>query len=122
MEVAVDALDRARQRAALGALDFSRVLAQHRRDPGQPERGVDVRLRFAGHDLAALELGQAIFIERQATRQGTHAQLDVVAFRPGEVEQGRTELVLFDHAQIHLNAAPGDDAGFSFTPADHALD
>ena len=59
MEVADHVADRPRQRAALGGLDLAGVLAQHRRDEGQAERGVDLLLGLARDDLAALDLATA---------------------------------------------------------------
>ena len=93
VEVADHAPIGSRQRAALGGLDLARVLAQHRRDERQAERRVDLLLGLAGDDLAALELGERVLVQRQAARERALAQLDVVALRAGEVEQRRAELV-----------------------------
>ena len=118
----ISARNRRRQRAALGGLDLAAVLAQRRRDERQAQRRVDLLLGLAGDDLAALDLGERVLVQRQPARKRAHAQLDVVPLRAGEVQQRGAELVRRDDAQIDLRAAARDDAGLGVAAAEHAID
>jgi hypothetical protein len=98
----VGALDQRRQSARGGGLDLAAVLAQFGRNPGQPERGVDLLLGRARATAPALE--QTVLVELHALCDGQVAQPDVVRLRAGEVHQRRTAACRRDHAQVDLQA------------------
>ena len=60
--------------ALLGGLDLAGVLAQHRRDERQAERGVDLLLGLAGDDAAALDLGERVLVQRPARARARAAR------------------------------------------------
>ncbi|HVR02095.1 MAG TPA: hypothetical protein VMT47_08190 [Polyangia bacterium] len=122
MKIAHDGAYRLRQRARLGGLELAGVLAQHGRDEGQAERGIDLLLGLARDDLAALDGRERVLVEGEAAREGALAQLDVVGLRAREVEQRGAELVGRDDAHVDLNAARRDDAGLRVAAPEHTVD
>ena len=80
------------RQAALGrGFDFAAVLAQLRRNPGQPQRLVDPGFGFAGHPRVVLRAEQAVLAELQPHPHGARAQGDVVLLAAGEILHGRAE-------------------------------
>ena len=88
----------------------------------RPSAAVDLFLGLAGDDLAAFELGQRVLVQRPPAGERALAQLDVVAFRPREVEQRRAELGGCDHADVDLRPAARDDAGLRGAAAQERVD
>ncbi len=111
------------QAAGLGGLDLAGVLAQHRRDEGQPQGGVDLLLGLAGHHRRRPRSGaEGVFVEGQVAGQGPLPQLDVVPLGPREVEAGGAELVGGHDAHVDLGAPAGHHAGLGRTAHQHPVD
>src|SRR5689334_20883005 len=87
VEVAADVaeLDQLRQLALAGSAELSATLAELRLDVGVAEPLVDALLGGAALDIAALDLGDAVLGDGEASPDRVLAQLDVVVLGPGEV-------------------------------------
>lgn len=75
--------------AAQPGRDLAAVLAQRRRYPGQPERGVYGLLRLGGDALAALGVEEPVLGELEALAHRELPGADVVGLGAGEVLQPR---------------------------------
>ena len=99
--------------------DLSDALSHLGRDERQLEGPIDGGFGLGGDHLAGLGVFQTVLIEQQPAIDGPLAQLDVVLFGAGEIEDCRTELIRSDYPQIDLEAGGGENGCLGVTAADH---
>ncbi len=110
MEVAAQVVERHERGQVMcqAGLDLPAVLAQFGLDEGEAERRVDRGFGVSGNAHAVAV--EAVFVELQAGVQRALAQGDVVALRPGEVEEGGAETLRRYRAHVDLHAVRKHDA------------
>ena len=112
-------LQQLRQGVVLGGLDFSLVFAQLRRNEIELELGVNLLFTLAGHRLVVLQIGQAVFAERETHLQGALAQRHVVRLGAGEVLHGRAKRLRRQQPHIHLHPVALPEADLVLALRDH---
>ena len=117
--------DEARKRFFFREREFAAVLAAFRRHVIQAELLENFLFRVAFDEqlrIARLLLGaeQAVFVQPQAALNRALAHDDVVLLAAGEIHQGKRKFRVGHHAQIGLNAAFEQHAGFRFALRDDA--
>ena len=98
----VAGLDEYRQLAARRGFQLAAVLAELRRDPRQPDRGIDGHLRLACDPPVPPE--DAVLADLEALALGHAAHGHVVRLGAGEVVQRGAEAAGVDHPQVDLDA------------------
>lgn len=93
---------RFRECAFLGGGDLAPVFAQHGGDERKAQLVIDLFLTLSGNPV--LTIKKAIFVELPAFPDGPFSQGDVVRFRAGEIEHGRSIAHLGHHPQIDTEA------------------
>ena len=99
------------QPSPLGQLDLALILADLRRDPRQPDRGVDLLFGPAGDAAVVLDGEHAILIDLQALLHRFLPQLDVVILAAGKILQRGAEGFGLHHPHVRLDAGIQHDAG-----------
>ncbi len=72
--------------------------------------------------LFAFQRRQGVFVQREAHVVGAAAQLDVVLFGAGEIEQRRAEAVFLEQAHIDLQAVVEGEADFVLAVRQNLID
>ena len=96
----VAAFDEHGQAALARGIDLATVLAQLRRDPRQPHRGVDVRFGLTRHPRAGRFVEDAVLADLQSAARRHLAQPHVVRLGAREVLQRRAERLGRDDTQV----------------------
>ena len=106
-------------------VDLAAVLAQLRRDPVHPERGVDLLFAGAGELLAA-RLGadavEPVLVQQELALERDPAQADVVLLRAGEVEERCAPRAGRHDAQVDLHPARDQHRRLRVAVREDALD
>ena len=116
-------LDEVGEFVFLGGIDFTPVFAEFGLHVIEAECAVDVGLLvnlgqgFA--EFASLGGTEAVFVQRPAARERAGAHAHIVLFAAGEIIQGEWKLGACDGAEIALDAALEDDAGFCCAVGEH---
>ena len=109
-------LNEVREFMFLGGIDFAPIFAEFRLYGVEIEGAVDVRLLVnLGQGLlefASLGGTEAVFVERPATGESAGAHADIVLFAAGEIIQCEWKLRTGHSAEVALDAALEDHAGF----------
>src|SRR5437867_2379810 len=106
LEVTADVLHlhEMRKPVLAGERDLAAGFAELGGNPVEAELRVDLLLGFAGGPTCALE--EAVLVQLVALLLGDFAEVDVVRFGAGEVQERRAVGVGLHRPQVHLEAAP----------------
>ena len=120
-------LQQTRQLILLAGGELTMVFAQLRLDVRQIQSLEDLLLSMARHQqfgIARLFLGaeQTILIQAQTALDGALTHHDVVLLAAREIRECKRILCIRHHAQIRLDAALQDDAGFRIPLRQHVDD
>ena len=105
-----------------GGFDLSQIFAQFGRNEVELELGVDFFFRLARDRLLvfdALDLRQAVFVQREAHLERALAQGHVVRLRAGEILHGRPKRLRRQQAHVHLHAVAVPEADLVLSLRDH---
>ncbi len=100
-----------RKFAAPRGIDLPAVLAQRRRDPGQPEPLVDLFLGGRDDLVAGPDVEQAVLGQLELGVDRDLPGADVVLPGPGEVLQRRSPAIGGHDPQVHLEPGGSGDRG-----------
>ena len=118
----IAAFDEVGQLASRRGLDLAAPFAQLGRNPGEPERLVDLLFARARDARVVVGAKEAVFVQLEPEPDRAVAKRDVVRLRAGEVLHRGAAALGRHEPQIRLKAAPDQHARFRLALPEHPLD